>query len=290
MSTFRKAVIPVAGKGTRFLPITKEIPKEMLPLLDLPIIYYVVEEAIKAGIEHIIFVTAEGKEQIENFFDRNYTLEAFLEKSGKIAELEKIKKIGEMIEFSSVRQKEQKGLGHAVACAKALVGKDNFCVLLGDDLISSKKPVTAQLIEQSLKYNSPNTIAVMKVPDEDVKKYGIIIGENDKNDNRVTFMKEMIEKPKPQDVKSRLATPGRYTFDGEIFDYLKKIKPGSGGEYQLTDAINLLSRDRKVIAYEFEGNRHDTGNLNSYLEAVVHYALERSDTKDVMKAIIKKYS
>lgn len=283
----RRAVIPVAGKGTRFLPATKQIPKEMIPLINLPMIHYVVEEAISSGIEQIIFITSAGKHSIEDYFDRTFDLEDFLIKNGKIKELELIQKIGKMVEVTSVRQKEQLGLGHAVLCAQDLVGNEPFAVILGDEIIRGSNPVTKQLIEISNKYNNSNVIAVMEVPAEDTNRYGIVKGDYVDQEKRTLRMNTMVEKPKPADAPSRLATPGRYIFRPEIFDALKVIPKGVGGEYQLTDAINMLAKDSEVYAHIFEGERFDTGSIEGYLNATVEFALMNPDSAPLMKKIIK---
>lgn len=283
----KKAVIPVAGKGTRFLPATKEIPKEIIPLVDKPMLLYAVEEAVNSGIEQIVFVTASGKEVLENFFDRNMELEAFLEKNNKVKELEMIRNLGTMVEIVSVRQKEQLGLGHAVLCAKDIIGNDTFAVILSDDLVHSKTPVTKQLVDISQKYETRSVIGVMDVPREDTFKYGIVDGEYVDSD-KTLLMKTMIEKPKPDAAPTTLATPGRYILTAEIFDCLQSIKRGAGNEYQLTDAINMLASKDQVYAHVFEGDRFDTGNIPNYLEATVEFALRNEDTSSIMKDIILK--
>ncbi len=288
----KKAVIPVAGKGTRFLPATKEAPKEILPILTVPMIHYVVTEAINSGIEQIIFVTSSGKTAIENFYDRNLELETFLESKGKTKELELIKSLGTSIEVLSVRQKEQLGLGHAVLCAEPLIAPgEKFAVLLGDDLIIGDNPVTKQLMNAQAEHNADAVIGVMDVPREDTAKYGIVAGDviNDK----ALKMSTMVEKPKPEEAPTTLATPGRYIFNSEIFDVLRSIPRGAGGEYQLTDAINVMAKSKNVIAYTFEGERHDTGNVKGYLEATIEFALRDPELKDyalkIMKEKIKRY-
>jgi UTP--glucose-1-phosphate uridylyltransferase len=282
----RRAVIPVAGKGTRFLPATKQIPKEMIPIINLPMIHYVVEEAILSGIEQIIFITSAGKHAVEDYFDRNFELEDFLVKNGKIKELELIQKIGKMVEVTSVRQKEQLGLGHAVLCAKELIGNEPFAVLLGDEIVRGKNPVVKQLIEVSEKNNQANVIAVMEVDPKETFRYGIVQGDYVDSNNRTLRMKTMVEKPKPELAPSRLATPGRYVFRPEIFDALKVIPKGVGGEYQLTDAINLLAKESEVYAHIFEGERFDTGSIEGYLNATVEFALMESESSPLMKKII----
>ena len=291
----KKAVIPVAGKGTRFLPATKHIPKEMLPIINKPMIHYAVEEAVLSGIEQIIFITSSGKEAIENYFDRNFELEAFLEKNGKVKELELIKNIGQMIEITTVRQKEQLGLGHAISSVSHLIGEDeNFAIILADDLVLNDTPVTKQLMKVSEQNGLRPVIGVMEVNKEDTHKYGIVDGQFLDNDNKTLIMNKMIEKPSADVAPTNLATPGRYILNGRIFECLKEIPRGVGGEYQLTDAINLLCEKEKVLAHIFEGDRYDTGNIKGYLDATVEFALRDEETRDVMMSIIrdkvKKYN
>lgn len=283
----KKAVIPVAGKGTRFLPATKEIPKEMIPIIDRPMIHYAVEEAIRSGITEIIFVVSPGKESIENYFKRNFILEEFLENKGDESLLNEIKNIGSMISIKTIEQKEQLGLGHAVLCAEELVAGEDFAVILGDDLILSDIPVTKQLLKVYASCPEESVIGVMEVPREKTKSYGIIDGKIKGSDPRLLRMSSMVEKPVPKDSPSNLATPGRYVLKNEIFNALKNIKRGSGGEYQLTDAINLLALDNKVLAYIFEGDRFDTGNIEGHLNAIVEFSLRNEKYHDIMKNIIK---
>lgn len=287
-----KAIIPVAGKGTRFLPATKELPKEMLPILNVPMIHHVVKEAVDSGIEEIIFVTASGKESIENYFDRNFALEKFLEEAGKTDYLELIQNIGNMVNIRTVRQKEQLGLGHAVLMGKSGISEgERFAVLLGDDLIVSDVPATKQLMELSSQKNNASVIAVMEVPKEDTSKYGIVAGE--RVDERTLKMTKMVEKPKPEDAPTNLATPGRYILSKEIFDILEEIPRGAGGEYQLTDAINVLANKRDVYSYVFEGERFDTGSVKGYLNATMDFALRDASLKDyaleLMREKLEKY-
>lgn len=270
----KKAVIPIAGKGTRFLPATKEIAKEILPILNVPMIHHVVLEAVESGIEQIIFVTSAGKFAVEDYFDRNQELEAFLEKNGKIRELELVREIGTMVDVTSVRQKEQLGLGHAVLMARELVGKETFAVLLGDDIVvNPSTPCTRQLMDVSMRMGGAPVIGVMEVPREETAKYGIVHGVAVPNEPRTIKMKGMVEKPSLKDAPSTLATPGRYILHPEIFDILTKIPRGAGNEYQLTDAINVLCQNRDVFAHQFEGERFDTGNIQGWLDATVDFAL-----------------
>lgn len=282
----RRAVIPVAGKGTRFLPATKQVPKEMIPIINLPMIHYVVEEAILSGIEQVIFITSSGKNAIEDYFDRNFDLEDFLIKSGKIKELEMVQEIGKMVEVTSVRQKEQLGLGHAVLCAKDIVGNEPFAVILGDEIVRGPNPVTKQLINISSQYNNANVIGVMEVEKKETYKYGIVKGDFVDDKKRTLRMTSMVEKPRPEEAPTNLATPGRYVFKPEIFDALKVIPKGVGGEYQLTDAINLLARESEVYAHVFEGQRFDTGNIEGYLNATIEFALMNKDSESMMRKLI----
>ncbi len=284
----KKAVIPVAGKGTRFLPATKQIPKEMIPLVDRPMIHYAVEEAVKAGIEQIIFVISSGKECIENYFDRNMELEAFLKENEKTDLLKMIKEVGTMINVCSVRQKEQLGLGHAVNCAREVIGNEPFAVILGDDLVISDIPVTKQLIDIFEREGEKSVIGVMEVPIEETSKYGIVKGNFLKNDDKTMLMKTMVEKPLPSVAPSNLATPGRYILTPQIFDCLDKIERGAGGEYQLTDAINMLAEKEKVYAHIFNGDRFDTGSIEGYLRAVLEFAINDPTKKELMTKIIKE--
>jgi UTP--glucose-1-phosphate uridylyltransferase len=284
----RRAVIPVAGKGTRFLPATKEVPKEMIPIINLPMIHYVVEEAILSGIEQVVFITSSGKNAIEDYFDRKFDLEDFLIKNGKLKELELVQKIGKMVEVTSIRQKEQLGLGHAVLCAKDIVGNEPFAVILGDEIVRGPNPVTKQLIETSMKNNKASVIGVMEIDPQETYKYGIVKGNFVDDKKKTMRMTTMVEKPHPNDAPSNLATPGRYVFRPEIFDALKVIPKGVGGEYQLTDAINLLAREGEVYAHIFEGERFDTGNIEGYLNATVEFALMNPDSSEMMKKIIKE--
>ena len=285
----KKVVIPVAGKGTRFLPATKEIPKEMIPILDRPMIHYAVKEAVRSGIEEVIFVTSKGKEAIENYFKRNYAFEEYLNSTGKENELEIIKEIGSMIKFQTIEQKEQLGLGHAVLCAKDLVGNRPFAVILGDDLILSEEPVTKQLISVYEKLGNHSVIGVMEVPQEDTRLYGIVDGVVLKDGPKgVSRLNSMVEKPNPKDSPTNLATPGRYILNPKIFQCLEEIPRGKGGEFQLTDAINLLAKKEEVYSFIFSGDRFDTGNLESYLNATLEFALRDNRTKALMESLIKE--
>lgn len=274
----RKAIIPIAGKGTRFLPATKQIAKEIIPIINVPMIHYIVKEACEAGIEQVVFVTSSGKFAVEDYFDRNHELEAFLEKNNKLKELELIKNIASMVDVTSVRQKEQLGLGHAVLCAKDIVGNEPFAVLLGDDIVINDEPAIGQLMKISSAHNGSSVIGVMDVPREHTSKYGIVKG--DKIDEKTLRMTGMVEKPLPEEAPTTLATPGRYILTPEIFTILETIPRGAGNEYQLTDAINLLCQKRDVFAHQFDGERFDTGNVEGYLDATIDFALKDPSTRD----------
>ncbi len=281
----KKAIIPIAGKGTRFLPATKEIAKEIIPILNVPMIQYVVEEAVEAGIEEIIFVTSSGKASVENYFDRNLELENFLEKANKLKELELIRKIGTRVNFTSVRQKEQLGLGHAVLMARHTVANEPFAVLLGDDIIVNHQPAIKQLIEVSLRKNGAPVIGVMEVPKADTSKYGIVMGaEVETNTLKMTGM---VEKPKPEVAPTNLATPGRYILTPDIFNILETIPRGAGNEYQLTDAINVLCKQKDVYAYKFDGERFDTGSIPGYLDATIDFALKDPEIREALLKSLK---
>lgn len=274
----KKAIIPIAGKGTRFLPATKQIAKEIIPIINVPMIHYIVQEAVEAGIQQIIFVTSSGKFSVEDYFDRNQELEAFLERNNKTKELELIRKIGSMVDVTAVRQKEQLGLGHAVLMAKNMVEREPFAVLLGDDIVVNGVPAIKQLIDVSLENDGASVIGVMEVPKEETSKYGIVKGTFI---NDLTLrMDGMVEKPKPEDAPTNLATPGRYVLTPEIFDILEKIPRGAGNEYQLTDAINVLCQRKTVLAHKFHGERFDTGNIHGYLDATVDFALKDPAIRD----------
>ena len=285
----KKAIIPVAGKGTRFLPATKQIPKEMLPIINRPMIEYAVEEAIKSGIEQIIFVTSSGKYQIEDYFDRNLELEAFLAEKDKEEFLDMIIDIGSKVEIFTVRQKEQLGLGHAVKCAAPFISEgESFAVILADDIVLSDVPVTKQLTEVSALNSGSPVIGVMEVDKNKTSSYGIVSGEFLKDSDKTLLMNGMVEKPLPSEAPTNLATPGRYILNSKIFECLEEIPRGAGGEYQLTDAIKMLLEKEKVYAHKFDGKRYDTGSISGYLRATVDFALENPETRDIMLEIIRE--
>lgn len=291
----RKAVIPAAGYGTRFLPATKSMPKEMLPIIDKPTIQYIVEEAIASGIEEILIITNSQKSSIENHFDRSWELEGFLKSREKYEDLELVKNVSNIANIYSVRQKEQRGLGHAILCAKAFVGDEPFAVLLGDDIVHNPDfPATKQLIE-FYDENQSSIVGVQKVEYSSLNKYGIIkpIGEFNEEDEIKGYceMSDMVEKPKPNDAPSRYAVLGRYILTPKIFELLENQQEGVGGEIQLTDAIKRLIEFEKVYAYEFKGKRYDVGTKIGFIEATIDFALKRDDLKkDVMDLITKKYN
>jgi len=275
----RKAVFPAAGLGTRFLPATKSQPKEMLPIVDKPIIQYGVEEALQSGIRNIIIVTGRGKSAIEDHFDVSFELENILETRGKKELLAIVRGISDMINVSYVRQKEALGLGHAVLRAKEMVGQEPFAVVLADDLIEAETPCLRQLLDVHSFFSAP-VLAVMEVPPEDISSYGAIDAEpvrHNGSSDRVYRIRDLVEKPKASESPSNLAIIGRYVLTPEIFDSIESVDPGSGGEIQLTDALKHLLRSRPIYAVRFEGRRYDAGGKLGFLEATVEFALRRHD-------------
>jgi UTP--glucose-1-phosphate uridylyltransferase len=282
----RKAVIPAAGYGTRFLPATKSQPKEMLPIIDKPTIQYIVEEAAKAGIEEILIITNSQKTSIENHFDRSWELEYFLVRKGKQDELRQIQQISEIANIHTVRQKEQKGLGHAIYCAKAFVGNEPFAVLLGDDVVDNTiYPAIKQLCDQYDKTQA-SIVGVQEVVYEDLSKYGIVALADGMN-NGIGKLVDMVEKPDPSQAPSHYGVLGRYVLTPKIFEILETQKEGHGGEIQLTDAIRGLLAYEDVYAYEFQGKRYDVGSKIGYLEAIIDFALQRDDIKEDVKTLLK---
>ena len=283
----RKAVIPAAGLGTRFLPATKAIPKEMLPIVDKPTIQYIVEEAVASGIEDILIITGRNKGSIENHFDRAPELEYNLEKNNNEEFLEEVRNISKMINIHTVRQKNPLGLGHAIYCAKSFVGNEPFAVLLGDDIVDSKKPCLKQMLEMFEEYGS-TILGVQAVEWENVNKYGIVSGN--KINDRMYTVNDLVEKPCKDVATTNIAILGRYIITPKIFDILKNTKTGVGGEIQLTDGLKELCNIEEVYAYIFEGRRYDVGSKMGFLEATVDYALKRDDLregfKDYLKSII----
>jgi len=282
----RKAVIPVAGLGTRFLPATKAQPKEMLPLVDKPVIQYIVEEAVKAGIKQIVFVTGKHKRAIEDHFDSNFELEAVLEKKGKTELLKMVREITNLAEIIYVRQKEPLGLGHAILTAEPAVGKEPFAVLLGDDIMVSEKPAIKQLMETYDKYRC-SVLGVQEVLPEEVSSYGIVAGHNVEDD--VVKVDTLVEKPSIAEAPSNIAITGRYILTPTIFDMLKKTPPGKGNEIQLTDAIVRLATREAVYAKIMEGRRYDTGSKLGFLKATIDFALMRDELKkDILNYMKEK--
>lgn len=270
----RKAVIPAAGLGVRFLPATKAQPKEMLPIVDKPTIQYIVEEAIGSGIEDILFITGKQKRAIEDHFDKSPDLEAQLREKGKRDLLELVRDIGEMVDIHYVRQKEPRGLGHAVFCARKFIGGEPFAVLLGDDIVRSQVPCLRQLINL-YEETGASVIAVQEVSAGDVSKYGILDAEEVREG--VYRIRDLVEKPSPENAPSRLGIMGRYIITPRIFDILAETGPGAGGEIQLTDALKVLCREEPMYGLAFSGQRYDVGDKLGYLKAMVEFALDRPD-------------
>lgn len=272
-----KAVIPAAGLGTRFLPATKAQPKEMLPVFNKPTIQYVVEEAVSSGIDDILIITGKGKRSIEDHFDRAFELEYFLQNSGKSDYLKEVESISELADIYYVRQKKQKGLGDAISCAQKHIDGDPFAVLLGDTIAQSEVPCTKQLIDVYDKYKS-TVIAIEEVPDERIERYGIIKGS--KIEDSLYKIDDLVEKPKLEDAPSNLGIIGRYILTSEIFDYIKEVPPGVGGEIQLTDALRLFNESYGWI---FNGKLHDIGNTVDWLKSSIEIALENEDVKNELR-------
>jgi UTP--glucose-1-phosphate uridylyltransferase len=283
----RKAVLPAAGLGTRFLPVTKAVPKEMLPILDRPCIEYVVVEAIEAGITDIVLVTSRGKSAMEDYFDRSPALEATLEAAGKTALLAEVRRVARLATVVTVRQQEQRGLGHAVLAAASAVGDEPFAVLLGDDIIDAPTPAIGQLARVHAETGSA-VVALQEVPRSETKRYGICAGEMEAP-NRMR-VRAMVEKPAPEDAPSNLSIVGRYILPAEIFDILRRTAPGAGGEIQLTDAIAVLAARGEVCGLLFEGRRFDTGNPLGLLEATLHEALRRPAYAEGARALLKRFA
>ena len=283
MQKVRKAVIPAAGLGTRFLPATKAMAKERLPIVDKPTIQFIVEEAINSGIEDILIVTGKSKRPIEDHFDSNPELEENLRAKDKLALLELVEETTGLNLFF-VRQSYPKGLGHAVLQAKAFIGNEPFVVMLGDDLMEDEVPLTKQLINGYDKSHASH-IAVMKVPHEDTSKYGIIDPEG-QVDETTYNVRSFVEKPKPEDAPSDLAIIGRYLLTPEIFDILENQEPGAGGEIQLTDAIDTLNKTQRVFAHEFKGQRFDVGDKFGFLKTSIQYGLKHNEVKDALREYI----
>ena len=275
--TVRKAIIPAAGLGTRFLPATKSQPKEMLPIVDKPTLQYIIEEAIESGIEEILIVTGRSKKSIEDHFDRSVELELELEQKGKKEMLKMVQDISNMVNIHYIRQKEPKGLGHAIHCAKSFIGDEPFAVLLGDDIVDAEVPCLKQLINTYDEYKT-SVLGVQEVAKEDTDKYGILDVKH--IEDRVYKVKDMVEKPNVEDAPSNIAILGRYIITPEIFNILENQEPGKGGEIQLTDALQTLATREAIYAYNFEGRRYDVGDKLGFLEATVDFALKRPELRD----------
>lgn len=281
----KKAVIPAAGFGTRMLPITKSIPKEMLPIVDKPSISYIVEEAVASGITDILIIISRGKEAIENYFDRTPDLECSLEKSQKYEALEVVKGISKMANIYFIRQQEMKGLGHAVSCAESFVGNEPFAVLSGDDVIIGEKPVCGQLIEAFDEYGL-SVVGAKEMPKEEIGRYGSLKVENIRNN--IFMCTDMVEKPTPDKVLSLYSILGRYVLTPDIFKILKNTPPGVGGEIQLTDAMKVLARSNGIIMVDFLGKRYDMGSKLGAMQANVQAALKHPEVSEQFKQYIKK--
>lgn len=283
-SAVRKAVIPAAGLGTRFLPATKAVPKELLPIVDTPTIQYIVQEVVDSGIETVILIAGMGKAAIEDHFDVAADLEKKLESEGKSDLAELLKKTSNMARIVSIRQGVPRGLGHAVLCAKDIVGDEPFVVLLGDDLVDAAVPCTQQMIQVYEKYKK-SVVAIMEVSEEDVPKFGICGGTF--IDDRVLEINKMVEKPALKDAPSRMAIVGRYILTPRIFSLLEQTQPGKGKEIQLTDAMSKLMQEEGFIGYRFEGERHDAGDKFGFLKANIAYAMKRPDLEQKLREYFK---
>ena len=284
----RKAIIPAAGLGTRFLPATKAQPKEMLPIVDKPTLQYIIEECVASGIEEILIITGRNKKSIEDHFDRSVELEMELEKSGKQEMLEMIREISDMVNIHFIRQKEPRGLGHAILCAKTFVGNEPFAVLLGDDVVyNDEKPCLKQLIDCYGEYKT-SVLGVQTVDPNDVNKYGIVGGIH--IEDRVYKVKNLVEKPSVDEAPSNVAILGRYIITPRIFEILEETKPGKGNEIQLTDALLQLVKEEAMYAYDFEGRRYDVGDKLGFLQATVEYALRKPELREEFIEYLKSLS
>ncbi|MDO4839706.1 MAG: UTP--glucose-1-phosphate uridylyltransferase GalU [Desulfovibrionaceae bacterium] len=286
MKPITKVVIPVAGWGTRSLPATKNIPKEMLPIYNKPVIQYVVEEAQASGMHNVILITNRDKSVIEDHFDHNLQLEGYLANKGKTEMLDAVKHVAEMVNIISIRQKEQKGLGHAILCAKAAIGHEPFSVMVGDDLIFGGTPGIQQLVDVAMSENKP-VVGVMEVPWANVDKYGIVDGEE--VGNGIYRVNDMVEKPAKDKAPSRLAIVGRYVLTPDIFEYLEKTEPGVGGEIQLTDAMRMLCKERGMMAVKIRGKRFDAGNWPEFLSANIYFGLQDENIRYPLIEELKQF-
>ncbi|MDV6344329.1 UTP--glucose-1-phosphate uridylyltransferase GalU [Nitrosomonas sp. Is37] len=288
MKKITKAVFPVAGLGTRFLPATKASPKEMLPIVDKPLIQYAVEEAVASGITDMIFVTGRSKRSIEDHFDKAYELENELDRRGKTEMLTYVRNLlPKDINCVYIRQSEPLGLGHAVLCAQPVIGDEPFAVLLADDLIDAEPPVIKQMI-QAYDYNRCSVISVQQVPKEETSSYGIV--ESKYRDESLEWISRIVEKPKPEDAPSTLAVVGRYVFTPRIFHHLTHIGKGAGGEIQLTDGIAALLKEEQVLAYRYRGTRYDCGSKLGYLEAIIAFGLKHGELNAEFKQVLQRYT
>ncbi|MCI8859421.1 MAG: UTP--glucose-1-phosphate uridylyltransferase GalU [Lachnospiraceae bacterium] len=281
----RKAIIPAAGLGTRFLPATKAQPKEMLPIVDKPTIQYIIEEAVEAGIQDIIVVTGRNKRSIEDHFDRSIELELELEKSNKQEMLDMVREISEMANIHYIRQKEPRGLGHAILAAQHFIGDEPFAVLLGDDVVVSKQPCLGQMLDIFREYQT-SILGVQTVEHEVVDKYGIIAGKQ--VDDRVYKVNDMVEKPSLEEAPSNVAVLGRYIITPEIFRFLETQDAGKGGEIQLTDALRRLAKEQAMYAYDFKGRRYDVGSKTGFIQANIEFALRREELREDMKEYLQR--
>lgn len=297
----RKAIIPAAGLGTRFLPATKAQPKEMLPIVDKPAIQYIVEEAIASGVEDIIIVTGKHKRAIEDHFDKSFELEHLLEDTGKRELLDMVQSISNLADIHYIRQKEPLGLGHAIWCARKFIGNEPFAVLLGDDLIQSETPALKSMIELYEKHRT-SVIGALEVPMDEVDRYGIISPAATSVDSKAIGdgstggalkIQDLVEKPQPDKAPSNLAVIGRYIIEPEVFAILEHSKPGKGGEIQLTDALRVMNQQKQMIAYRLQGERYDIGDKFGYMKATVDFALHRPDlgdkVRDYLRALVRSW-
>lgn len=280
----RKAIIPAAGLGTRFLPATKAQPKEMLPIVDKPTLQYIIEEAVASGIEEVLVIIGRNKNSIQDHFDKSVELELELEAKGKLDLLEEVRHISNMVQIHYVRQIEPKGLGHAVLCAKSFIGNEPFAVLLGDDIVYAEKPCLGQMIEAYDEYKT-SILGVQEVESSEVSKYGIVDGKF--IEDRIYKVRGLVEKPSSEEAPSNVAILGRYIINPAIFEILENTKPGKGGEIQLTDALKELATKEAMYAYVFEGRRYDVGDKQGFLEATVEYALRRPDLREPFLAYLE---
>lgn len=286
MMKVNKAIIPAAGLGTRFLPATKAQPKEMLPIVDKPTLQYIIEEAVDSGIEEILIITGRNKQSIEDHFDKSIELELELEKKGKDELLQTVRNISDMVNIHYIRQKEPKGLGHAIYCAKSFIGNEPFAVMLGDDIVDSEIPCLKQMTTIYDEYKT-TILGVQEVPHSEVDKYGIVDGKN--IEDNVYKVKNLMEKPAIDEAPTNVAILGRYIISPSIFDILEHTPPGKGGEIQLTDALKTLAKQEAMYAYIFEGKRYDVGDKMGFLQATVEFALKRDDLREPFMEYLRQF-